>query len=383
MKSVLLAFDKFKGAFSGRAACQAAEEAVRQIAPDARCQILPIADGGEGTAEAVCEALGGRWEEVRAEDALGHPIATRFAVVGGSGGAPLEAVVEMSSASGLWRCDGDGRDPWRASTFGTGQMMGAAAGLGVAKMVVGIGGSATNDGGMGMARALGFRFLDRLGAEVVELPGGFEKVERIVAPDGAGAFPEVTVACDVTNPLLGPSGATRIYGPQKGIGTEEEMLRHEDRLGRLADLVARDLGCDHRAVPGSGAAGGLGFGLLSFCGARLEPGFELVADLLDLERAVARADVVLTGEGCLDAQTADGKGPAGVARMARRHGKPVLGFAGVVDRSETAQEAIAGLFDGAFEVKPEGMSVQQAIAVGAVLLTEAVAQNTALRRLLR
>ncbi len=356
---------------------------VRQIAPDATCEILPIADGGEGTAEAICAALGGRWHPVAAEDALGRPITTEFAIVGGADGIPLEAVIEMSAASGLWRCRNGDRDPWRASTLGTGQMMRAAAGLGVTKMVVGIGGSATNDGGCGMAQALGFRFLDAAGAEVADLPAEIGRVARILPPDGMSAFPEVTVACDVTNPLLGPTGATRIYGGQKGITDEPLVRAHEDRLERLADLVARDLGCDHREIPGAGAAGGLGFGLLSFCGARLEPGFDLVAGLLRLEEAVARADVVLTGEGCLDAQTAEGKGPAGVALMARRHGKPALGFAGMVDDSAAASSAINAIFDGAFAVKPPAMSVDEAIATGSVLLTDAVAGNVALRRLLR
>lgn len=378
--TVLLAFDKFKGAFTAAEACRAASDGVREAFPNAVTLECPIADGGEGTAEALASALGGRWHTIEVEDPLGRPVTARFATVTTEAGQRV-AVLEMSQASGLVLVDPADRDPWRASTFGTGQMMLAAAEAGVDQLLVGIGGSATNDGGSGLARALGARFLDENGAEIVKLPEYSGKVKEIDLSH-LRQLPEVVVACDVENPLLGDRGATRVYGPQKGIVGADEVARHEARLGAFADAVERAVGRRLREVPGAGAAGGLGFGLMAFAGGRLASGFERVADLTRLFDRVRQADLVLTGEGSLDAQTVEGKGPAGVARLARRAGIPVWAFAGRVDRSPEARRALASEFDACVEICPSGWTVEQSVAAGPALLRSAVAGNDRLREVL-
>jgi len=364
---IVLAFDKFKGAFSAAEACSAAAEGIASCHRRTDCIQIPIADGGEGTAEVICEVLGGAWHGLAVNDPLGRMVEVEFAVVD-QGDGRRTAVMEMSAASGLWRVSGEDLDPWRASTYGTGEMIAAAAKMGVDKILIGIGGSATNDGGSGMAYGLGVQFLDKTGSVIVKLP------EKLTYSDNIStlniiSLPEIVVACDVTNPLLGERGATRIYGAQKGV-SEAGFSKHVKRFNHLADLVVKTSGNDFRDVPGAGAAGGLGFGLLSFCGARLEPGFDLVAEILGLEEKIAGADLVITGEGMLDAQTAEGKGPAGVAELARKHGKPVFAFGGKVDPG--ARGRLSELFDGVYEICPPGWGVERSIAAGVSLLRDAV-----------
>jgi glycerate kinase len=254
---------------------------------------------------------------------------------------------------------------------------------GAKRLIIGIGGSATNDGGTGMARALGFRFLDDQDKELENLPQDLDRLHRIERP-AVGAFArmrendlvlaneptQVLVACDVTNPLLGPEGCTRVYGPQKGV---EDFAYFESRLERLAHLVERDLGLNPAEVPGAGAAGGLGFGLMAFCGANLTSGFDLIADLIDLRRRVQNADLVITGEGRMDAQTLHGKGPMGVARLAREFGKPVAALAGLIE----ARESLSPHFDHLIQVKPEGMPIPEAIQNARELLLAASRTLTA------
>jgi glycerate kinase len=281
------------------------------------------------------------------------------------------AVLEMSAASGLWRCAPEERDPWAASTFGTGQLVRhAVKDSGANSVLIGIGGSATNDGGTGFARALGVRFFDGSGKELTALP---QQIGDIVRIDGSDAIevPELVVACDVTNPLLGKNGATHIFGPQKGVS---DLGAHEARLAHLADVVESWFRKPLRDLPGAGAAGGLGFGLMAFAGGQLKPGFDLVADALGLEEKIGAADLVLTGEGSLDAQTASGKGPAGVGLMAKRAGVPVWAFAGrVADR-----EVVEPFFDAATEIRPPGWSVEQSMDAGSTLLEKAVSGAEAL-----
>lgn len=320
---VLIACDKFKGTLTADEACEAVAAGIRSLWPEAECLLRPIADGGEGTSRVICQALGGEWRTEEVSGPLGDPVTAGFAWLPATG----LAVIEMSEASGLKRVPEGRRDPWRATTAGTGQLMDCARRLGASRIVVGIGGSATNDGGAGMAWALGYQFRDSEGRNVHPLPCHLEKIVRIVPPDQP--LPEVVAACDVSNPLLGPDGATAVYGPQKGV-TAERLPDFERALARLADLVRRDLGCDYRNLPGAGAAGGLGFGLMSFCGASTRSGFELVAEVTGLHEAIRLADLVVTGEGCLDAQTLHGKGPAGVAEAAREAGRPVAAVGGLV-----------------------------------------------------
>jgi glycerate kinase len=245
----------------------------------------------------------------------------------------------MSAAAGLAQLPPDERNPVNASTFGVGEMLRAAATRGADQIILGLGGSATNDGGFGMARALGFRFLDASGKEVTGPVSRLLDLTRIESPEEL-SLPKIVAACDVRNPLLGPDGATRIFGAQKG-ATPEQCETLEASLTRLADVAAKTFHQDHRAQPGAGAAGGLGFGLLTFAGASIRSGFEIVAEMIDLGKKVARADLVITGEGKLDRQTLSGKAPAGVAQMARANHKPVFAIVG-----QAAEDPVArGLFD--------------------------------------
>lgn len=335
--AVLIACDKFKGTLTAGEACAALRDGLLSCWPGLAVRICPIADGGEGTADVLRESGGGEWREELVSGPLGHPVRARWVWFP----EQRRAALEMSEASGLKLVAAEGRDPWQAGTRGTGELMRAAMQAGAEQLTVGIGGSATNDGGAGMAAALGYRFLDADGREIDPVPAGLGRLEAIVAPDRSG-WPEVTAACDVTNPLLGSEGATRVYGGQKGV-RPDQVAAFEAGLERLADVAARDLGRDCRALPGAGAAGGLGFGLMTFCGAVMKPGFDLVAEANGLAAAVAAADVVFTGEGCLDRQTLHGKGPMGVAALARAQGKPVIAVGGIVEQA--AMAALTGAFD--------------------------------------
>lgn len=325
--AVLIACDKFKGTLTAAQACAAVTAGVKAVWPGAQCVSRPMADGGEGTARVICDACDGEWLKEEATGPLGDKVQAGWAWLTET----KTAVIEMSEASGLKLLDATRRNPWRATTAGTGELMQAGIRKGAKRLVVGIGGSATNDGGSGMAWAMGYRFLDAHGHGFFPLPANLTSLEHIVAPENF-TLPEVIAACDVTNPLLGREGATAVYGPQKGVRLER-IPEFEAALQHLAEIVRRDLGTDYVASPGAGAAGGLGFGLMSFCQAKMQPGFDLVAEVTQLEAAVREADLVITGEGCVDAQTLHGKGPAGVADMARRLGKPVVAVGGIVDES--------------------------------------------------
>ncbi|MBA3963040.1 MAG: glycerate kinase [Chthoniobacterales bacterium] len=330
---ILVAPDKFKGSLGAEDVGAHIAAGLRAARPRAEIKIQPIADGGEGTAEVIRRAGQGEWLGCSAHDSLGREISTRYAWLSGS----QTAVMEMSAAAGLAQISPNERDPLRASTFGVGEMLRAAAG-GARHIILGLGGSATNDGGCGLARALGFRFFDDGDREII-WASELENLARIAWPNEV-ALPPITGATDVRNPLLGSHGASRIFGPQKGASLEAiEIL--ERGLTRLADVIAtsaRDL----REIPGAGAAGGLGFGLLAFCDAEIRSGFEVVAEAIDLRRQIAKADYVITGEGSLDRQTLEGKGPAGIARLARALGKPVFAIAGRFD----GDEEVRALFDG-------------------------------------
>ena len=361
---ILLALDKFKGSLTAKQASDAVARGLVRAGVKAEIELCPIADGGEGFTEAVQTALGGEWVHVPVRDAHGREVIARYALIQRNG--QTEAVMEMSAASGLAMVNDLPLNPYVASTRGTGEMMLHAIENGAERILIGIGGSATNDGGSGMAQVLGYQFLDDREIAITDLPRELERVNRIAKEHRVAC--EVVVACDVTNPLLGHEGATQVYGPQKGV---KDVEFFESRLTRLADMVHRDLGCNHRHEPGAGAAGGLGFGLMSFCGARLQSGFDLVAEITGLPERIAKADIVITGEGKLDAQTLHGKGPMGVAGMARVQGKRAVGVGGIIDWSD----AIRSHFDHLIEAKPEGMPVKEAIARAAELLENAVAEK--------
>ena len=359
---VLIASDKYKGSLSGVEACAAIEAGLSASLGEAmECKLLPVADGGEGMSRSITEAKSGEWVECQIHGPLGRLVRAGYGLI--EGGAV--AAIEMAEASGLWRLDETDRDPWRASTFGTGELINHATGRGADRILLGIGGSATDDGGTGMALALGFVFRDAAGNLLEDLPADLEKVARIEFPDAA-SLPRVTVACDVTNPLLGPDGCSRVYGPQKGI-SESDLPRHGERVQHLVELLGEP-GAIAAETPGAGAAGGLGFGCLALLGAELRPGFDLVADILDLEPSVALADLVITGEGKLDSQTLQGKAPAGVAQLARKLGKPVVAFAGVIP--EEARENLSERFDLAIQIAPPGISTAESMRRGEEFLRE-------------
>ncbi len=361
---ILVAADKFKGTLSGPEACAAIADGLEDALGD-RIEVAtaPVADGGEGMARSITEAHGGEWIPLTVSDPLGRPVEAGYGFFHDESGLRF-GVVEMAEASGLWRVEEKERDPWRASTFGTGELMRAAIEKGADRLLLGIGGSATNDGGSGMALALGFHFFSAEGDVLTEMPADLEKAVSLYGP--AEPLPPVEVACDVTNPLLGDEGCTAVYGPQKGI-EPDRFAAHESRLAHLVDLVGK-AGADASKVPGAGAAGGLGFGCLAFLGATLRPGFELVAEVLGLEDRVREADIVITGEGKLDGQTLQGKAPAGVADLARRHGKPVAALAGII--AGEAGDPLARRFDFHAAVVSGEISAERAMREAGPLLRE-------------
>ena len=372
---ILIAPDKFKGALSAREAAENIAKGLRDALPDAKIEMVPIADGGEGTAEVICNARGGSWLQCKAHDPLGREIDARYAWIGDE----KLAVMEMSEAAGMRRLSESERDPLRSTTFGVGEMILDAVSRGASEIIIGLGGSATNDGGFGMARALGFRFF----SDANELTDGVSelaKLTRIETPVAAGVSPansrtqptrlppqlKIIAAVDVKNPLLGQNGATRVFGPQKGATEENEIDILERALTRLADVVAKEFGFDYRNEPGAGAAGGLGFGVMSFCGAKIRPGFDVVAEAVGLEAKIEDADIVITGEGSLDWQTLEGKTPAGVARLARKLGKPVFAMVGRATNDPEVRE----VFDAVYENARPGMSQEENMKRAAELLRE-------------
>ncbi len=313
---VLIAPDKFRGTLTAPQAARAVGAGWRRARPDDEVVEVPMADGGEGTLDAMVKALGGERRRASVQGPLGDPVDAEYGIVLGPSG--VTAVVEMARASGLDLIGEARRDPKRTTTRGTGELIRAALGAGPAEVIVCIGGSATNDGGAGLAQALGVRLLDKAGREIG--PGGAAllHVERI---DLSGLGPDVRrtrflVACDVDNPLTGPQGASVVFGPQKG-ATAADVLLLDRALGHLAAVIFRDLGLDVRDLPGGGAAGGLGAGMVAFLGAHLRPGVELVMDAVGFRRRLGAADLVVTGEGTLDEQSLRGKVPAGVIEAAR------------------------------------------------------------------
>ena len=323
---VLIAPQSFKGSADAVAVAAAIARGVRRVWPHAEPIEMPLADGGEGTVRALVHATRGERRVTRVHDPLLRPIDAEWGVLGDR----TTAVVEMAAANGLPLLRENERDPRVTSTRGTGELILAAAASGAHRIIVGIGGSATNDGGAGMARAFGYRFFDRGGGE---LPEGGAPLARLARIDGQTdprlVRPAIDVACDVRNPLLGPEGASAVFGPQKG--ATPEMVRELDAaLARYADVVERLIGRNVRDVPGAGAAGGLGAGLLAFLDARLVSGAELVLGAVGFARTLAGASLVVTGEGRIDAQSAYGKLTQAVTVSARRQGIPVYAVAGML-----------------------------------------------------
>ena len=354
---VLVAPDKFKGSLSAHEAAAAIASGLAQF-PGVIIETCPVADGGEGFAD----ALATRYDVVEGvQDPLGRQITARYGWLDGE-----TAVIEMSEASGCHRLAPGEGNPWMASSFGTGQLILHAASRGAAREPVGLGGSATNDAGTGVAAALGWQFLTSDGEQLEPRQANFLAIERIEPPEEERVLPRMVAACDVCNPLLGPNGSSMVYARQKG--ADDRMIGHlEMALEHLAELVSDQLGIDHRLLPGAGAAGGLGYGLATFCEARLQPGFPLVAEALGLEARIAASDLVITGEGCLDSQTFHGKAPLEVARLAKRHGKPVALICGHCEPGANT----AGWFDIVVSLDSLEPSREQCLADAARLAARA------------
>ena len=339
---------------------------------DAELSLLPLADGGEGTVEALVLATSGRHESLRVTGPLGKPVEAVWGRLGPDGDT---AVIEMAAAAGLPLVPMDRRDPRRTTTYGAGELMRQAIRAGAKRVIVGLGGSATNDGGAGAMQALGVCFLDASGKPLPEpITGGdLASLARI----DAGCLAEfsgikVVIASDVTNPLLGPNGASAVYGPQKG--ADPAIVAELDAaLARYAAVLRRDLGRSVADLPGAGAAGGMGAGLMAFLDARMHSGIDLVLDAARFEKCAVGADWLLTGEGRIDAQTLHGKTISGLLRRCRPLGLPVLAFGGSVEDAASEQLAAAGL-RAAFPIVSGPMSLEDAIRDGSALLTHAVAR---------
>lgn len=328
---VVVAMDSFKGSLTSLAAGAAVREGILRADPAAEVLVRPLADGGEGTVEALVSGMGGRLRTVRVTGPLGEGVDCAYGVLGDT------AVIEMAGAAGLPLVPAEERDPLRTTTYGVGEVIADAIAQGCRRFLVGIGGSATNDGGAGMLQALGFGLLD---AEGRDIPRGAQGLKKLARIETAGALPALAgcrfrVACDVTNPLCGEKGASAIFGPQKG-ARPADIPRMDAWLAAYAQIAAKAFpGADPEA-PGTGAAGGLGFAFRTFLSGELEPGVQIVLEETRLAEALAGADVVVTGEGRLDGQTAMGKAPVGVARLAKARGCLVLALAGGVTRDAGA-----------------------------------------------
>ncbi|UMV48521.1 glycerate kinase [Paenibacillus macerans] len=352
-KTFVLAPDSFKESMTAKEVCAAMEKGLRKVYPHADYIHVPMADGGEGTVQSLVDASGGRIYTQVVTGPLGEPVTARYGILGDG----ETAAIEMASASGIHHVSKETKNPLITTTYGTGELIRECLDKGIKRIIIGIGGSATNDGGAGMAEALGARFLDADGRELPRGGGALKRLERIdiSALDPRLRQVNLIVACDVTNPLCGEHGASHVFGPQKG--ATPEMVRQLDAgLAHYADIAKRQLGKDVRDIPGAGAAGGLGAGLLIFTQAVLRKGIEIVIEYTGLKQKVAAADVVFTGEGGIDFQTKFGKTPYGVAKAAKEAGKKVIAVAGYIGEGiealyEEGIDAVFGIVPGAGDLE--------------------------------
>ncbi len=360
---VVVAPDSYKGSVSAIGVADAMERGIHKVFPQATVRKIPIADGGEGTVEPMISATGG---EIRYADVTG-PLGDRIKAHWGILGDGKTAVIEMAAASGLPLVPKDKLDPRRATSYGTGELILAALDAGLRRMIIGIGGSATNDGGTGMARAFGIRFLDASGQE---LPPGGGALAQLASIDMTGMDPrlaesELIVACDVDNPLCGPRGASAVFGPQKG-ATPEIVAELDGKLAHFASIAKQVTGRDVAEFPGAGAAGGLGAGLMFFTPAKLRPGVEIVLEAVGFAEVVKDARFVITGEGRTDFQTAYGKAPVGVAKVAKTFGVPVFCLSGGLGQG--ANDVLAQGIDAVMSICDRPLSLEECMRDGATLI---------------
>lgn len=353
---IVVASDSFKGSLTSFQVAHIVEDSVREACPSCEVVKVSVADGGEGTMDALQQTLGGERISLTVIDPLGRPVQASYVILDDN----VTAVLEMSAASGLTLLTAEERNPSKTSTIGTGELICDALNRGCRKFLVGIGGSATNDAGMGMLHALGYRFKDASGIELDPVGGSMIKVASI---DMAGRHPALSeaqfiVACDVKAPLYGPEGAAYVFAPQKG--ADEDMVSSLDEgLYRFAEVAEETMGYDCSGFEGAGAAGGLGFAFMQFLGARLEKGVEMVLDGVHFDELIDGSDLIITGEGCIDHQTLTGKTPYGVAQHAARYGIPVVAIGGMVTL-EQSESRDAGFHD-VIQVTPADLPLEEAL----------------------
>ncbi|MGB9661934.1 MAG: glycerate kinase [Moorellaceae bacterium] len=367
MRRIVIAPDSFKESLDAPQVAAAIAAGIKRVLPEVETVEVPLADGGEGLTTTLVAATGGKLMTATVTGPLGEPVTAKWGILGDG----RTAVIEMAQASGLPLVPKEKRNPLYTTTYGTGELIRQALEEGCRRLIVGIGGSATNDGGAGMAQALGVKLLDQSGQDIPWGGIGLERLARIEMQDLDPRVKEaeILVACDVDNPLCGPRGASAVYGPQKG-ATPEMVRRLDAALAHLADIIARDLGLQVRDLPGAGAAGGLGAGLVAFLGATLRRGIELVMEAVNLEGVLAQgADLVITGEGEINGQTAHGKVPVGVARLASKYGIPVVALVGSI--GEGAHAVFDHGIQGFMSIVPRPVSLAFCLENAAILLTEA------------
>lgn len=356
---IVIASDSFKGSLTSVEVAQAATRGIKAVYPDCDVVAVNVADGGEGTVEAIVDALGGEIEHITVSDPLGRPIQARYGIAG------KKAIIEMAAASGLTLLSSEERNPWITSTYGTGEMIMDAIQRGCSQFLIGIGGSATNDAGTGMLQALGFKFYDFNGKEIIDCRGG--RLQDIADLDDtfvpkAVREAQFIVACDVDTPLCGPEGAAPVFAPQKG--ADAEMVAKLDAgMTSFAHVIENKYGINIVPVAGAGAAGGMGGGFRAFLNASLQRGIDMVLDAIDFDYTIQSADLIITGEGKIDFQTAKGKTAAGVLARAKKQNIPVIAIAGCVEICESVKQmGFAGIYPITEEKLPLEIAMQAEVA---------------------
>lgn len=355
----ILAPDSFKESMTAKEACISMENGIRKVFKDATCIHVPMADGGEGTVDALIESTNGNLHEVEVTAPLGNKVKAKFGILGDG----KTAVIEMAEASGIHLVKLEDRNPLLTTTFGTGELIKYALDMNIERIIIGLGGSATNDGGVGMLQALGASFKDSDGKEIA-FGGGVLKDLCTIDLSGFDKRiydVKIEVACDVKNPLTGENGASFVFGAQKG-GNKETLEELDSNLKHYAEVVKRDMGKEIDKVEGAGAAGGLGAALIGFCNGKLESGIDLVIKYSDLEDKVRKADFVFTGEGSIDFQTKFGKTPIGVAKIAKKYNIPVIAFGGRI--GEGIDELYSLGIDSVIGITPGIISLDEALSKG-------------------
>ena len=367
---IVIAPQAFKGSLSALNVANAVQKGVRRIFPDAQILTCPVADGGDGTLETLVESSGGKIMETNVADPTGKPIVAQWGAMGDGN----TAVIEMARTSGLALLTLEERDPLNATTYGLGEIIVSALNKGFRKFIVGIGGSATNDAGAGMAQALGIRLMDREGRNLVF---GGAALQNLSVIDTSSIDQRVLesnfqIACDVNNPLTGPEGASAVYGPQKG-ATEENVRQLDSALGVFAEVTKRDLGKDISNLEGAGAAGGLGAGMIAFVEGHLRAGVDIVLDTVNLAEKLESVDLVITGEGSIDFQTVYNKAPIGVARMAKARGIPTIGISGMLGKNYQIVHNHG--IDAALSIANGPISLEESLQNAPSLISEAVEES--------